>query len=101
MPARRNIDRRKFLKQSSLISLGFMALGQLIFVRRTFHIGWRNWVLRSGLLWLLTIAMVMITGAIGLLPLYALTVTSVVVGIAFLSFVIDLRKVISRAEEIR
>ena len=78
---------------TSFVSLGFMAVGQIIYSMVKYQLNSWNWVIRAGGLWLVTLLAVYGVAKLGFLPLYALVITAVVVSVAFFLFVADLKGV--------
>ncbi len=77
---------------TSFISLGFMALSQGVYAVRKYHLPIKNWMLRSLLLWVLTLGSIVILGLMGFLPFYGLLITAVFSVVIFFFVVVDLKE---------
>ncbi|MBT3648792.1 MAG: oligosaccharide flippase family protein [Flavobacteriales bacterium] len=72
---------------ASCISLGFMALSQMLYVMYSFRLQTYQWMIRTIGIWLITAALIWGITSVRLEPLYGIIIVAVVSVIGFFAFV--------------
>lgn len=77
---------------TSFVSLGFMALGQVVLTLREFELKLTGSLWRMILLWLVCVVSVIVLDGFNFLPLHGLMIASILAILVFLFLVVDLKE---------